>query len=96
MGWKGWRPKFYPAIPLWRMNWNFDDRYAAFMLLALQEYEGLSGEAWQDTIDAVRRILRNLPDNGPHVFHRLWKRIALPKGHARQKEMPWTDCACWS
>lgn len=51
-----------------------------WMLLALKECESTLGEPWQDTIDEVRRIIRNLPDNGPHLLHLLWKRIVPLKG----------------
>jgi Transposase IS66 family len=51
-----------------------------WMMLALKECETTLGEAWQDTIDEVRRIIRNLPDDGPHLLHLLWKRIVPPKG----------------
>jgi len=51
-----------------------------WMMLALQESEAALGEAWQDTIDEVRRIIRHLPDHGPHLLHLLWKRIVPPKG----------------
>jgi hypothetical protein len=46
-----------------------------WMMLALKECETTLGEPWQDTIDEVRRIIRNLPNNGPHLLHLLWKRI---------------------
>jgi hypothetical protein len=46
-----------------------------WMMLALKECESTLGEAWQDTIDEVRRIIRTLPENGPHLLHLLWKRI---------------------
>lgn len=46
-----------------------------WMMLALKECETTLGEPWQDTIDEVRRILRTLPENGPHLLHLLWKRI---------------------
>ena len=51
-----------------------------WMMLALKECETVLGEAWQDTIDEIRRIIRNLPDNGPHLLHLLWKRIVPPTG----------------
>jgi hypothetical protein len=51
-----------------------------WMMLALKECETTLGEAWQDTIDEVRRIIRNLPEDGPHLLHLLWKRIVPPKG----------------
>jgi hypothetical protein len=51
-----------------------------WMMLDLKECETVLGEPWQDTIDEVRRIIRNLPDNGPHLLHLLWKRIVPPKG----------------
>lgn len=44
-------------------------------MLALKECESTLGEPWQDTIDEVRRIIRTLPENGPHLLHLLWKRI---------------------
>jgi hypothetical protein len=46
-----------------------------WMMLALKECE-----TWQETIDEVRRILHNLPNDGPHLLHLLWKRIVPPKG----------------
>jgi len=46
-----------------------------WMLLALKDCETTLGEPWQDTIDEVRRMIRTLPDNGPHLLHLLWKRI---------------------
>jgi hypothetical protein len=33
------------------------------MMLALKECETALGEAWEDTIDEVRRIIRMLPEN---------------------------------
>lgn len=51
-----------------------------WMMLTLKECETTLGEAWQDTIDEVRRIIRTLPDNGPHLLHLLWKRIVPPAG----------------
>jgi hypothetical protein len=51
-----------------------------WMMLALKECETTLGEAWQDTIDEVRRIIRVLPENGPHLLHLLWKRIVPPPG----------------
>jgi hypothetical protein len=51
-----------------------------WMMLALKECETTLGEAWQDTIDEVRRIIRTLPNDGPHLLHLLWKRIVPPKG----------------
>ena len=51
-----------------------------WMMLALKECETFLGEPWQDTIDEVRRIIRTLPDDGPHLLHLLWKRIVPPKG----------------
>ena len=51
-----------------------------WMMLALKECETTLGEPWQETIDEVRRILRNLPNTGPHLLHLLWKRIVPPKG----------------
>lgn len=51
-----------------------------WMMLSIKECETILGEAWQDRIDEVRHILRNLPDNGPHLLHLLWKRIVPPKG----------------
>jgi hypothetical protein len=51
-----------------------------WMMLALKAYEAILGEAWQDTIDEVRRIIRALPENGPHLLHLLWKRIVPPGG----------------
>lgn len=51
-----------------------------WMMLALKECETTLGEAWQDTIDEVRRILRTLPENGPHLLHLLWKRIVPRDG----------------
>ena len=51
-----------------------------WMMLALKECETVLGEAWQDTIDEVRRILRHLPEDGPRLLHLLWKRIVPPKG----------------
>jgi len=51
-----------------------------WMMLAVKEYETVLGEDWQDTIDEIRRIIRNLPDNGPHLLHLLWKRIIPPSG----------------
>jgi hypothetical protein len=46
-----------------------------WMMLTLKECETILGEPWQDTIDEVRRIIRTLPNNGPHLLHLLWKRI---------------------
>jgi hypothetical protein len=46
-----------------------------WMMLTLKECEAILGEAWQDTIDEVRRIIRHLPENGPHLLHLLWRRI---------------------
>jgi len=46
-----------------------------WMMLTLKECEKALGEPWQDTIDEVRRIIRNLPNNGPHLLYLLWKRI---------------------
>jgi hypothetical protein len=46
----------------------------------LKEVETILGEPWLDTLDEVRRILHNLPDNGPQLLHLLWKRIAIPPG----------------
>jgi len=51
-----------------------------WMMLTLKECATTLGEAWQDTIDEVRRIIRHLPENGPHLLHLLWKRIVPPKG----------------
>jgi hypothetical protein len=51
-----------------------------WMMLALTECETVLGEAWQETIDEVRRIIRHLPEEGPHLLHLLWKRIVPPKG----------------
>jgi hypothetical protein len=51
-----------------------------WMMLALKECETTLGEAWQDTIDEVRRIIRTLPENGPHLLHLLWKRVVPPAG----------------
>jgi transposase-like protein len=51
-----------------------------WMMLTLKECETILGEAWQDTIDEVRRILHNLPEDGPHLLHLLWKRIVPPDG----------------
>jgi hypothetical protein len=51
-----------------------------WMMRTLKECETSLGQPWQDTIDEVRRIIRNLPDNGPHLLHLLWKRIVPPKG----------------
>jgi hypothetical protein len=51
-----------------------------WMMLALKECETVLGETWQDTIDEVRRIIRQLPPDGPHLLHLLWKRIVPPKG----------------
>jgi hypothetical protein len=51
-----------------------------WMMLALKECETILGEAWQDTIDEVRRIIRHLPEDGPHLLHLLWKRMVPPKG----------------
>ena len=51
-----------------------------WMMLALKECETTLGEAWQDTIDEVRRIIHNLPEDGPHLLHLLWKRIIPLKG----------------
>jgi hypothetical protein len=48
-------------------------------MAALKESEAVLGEAWQDTIDEVRRIIRHLPDNGPRLLHLLWKRIVPAK-----------------
>lgn len=46
-----------------------------WMMLALKDCETTLGDAWQDTLDEVRRIIRTLPENGPHLLHLLWKRI---------------------
>jgi len=46
-----------------------------WMMLTLKECETTLGEPWQDTIDEIRRIIRTLPENGPHLLHLLWKRI---------------------
>lgn len=51
-----------------------------WMTVTLKECETGLGEVWQDTMDEVRRIIRNLPDNGPHLLHLLWKRIVPPDG----------------
>jgi Transposase IS66 family len=51
-----------------------------WMMLTLKECETTLGEPWQDTIDEVRRIIRLLPENGPHLLHLLWKRIVPPSG----------------
>jgi hypothetical protein len=51
-----------------------------WMMLTLKECETTLGEPWQDTIDEVRRILRHLPENGPHLLHLLWKRIVPLEG----------------
>jgi hypothetical protein len=51
-----------------------------WMMLALKECETTLGEAWQDTLDEVRRIIRTLPENGPHLLHLLWKRIVPVPG----------------
>ena len=51
-----------------------------WMMLALKECETTLGEAWQDTIDEVRRIIHHLPEDGPRLLHFLWKRIVPPKG----------------
>jgi DNA-directed RNA polymerase subunit RPC12/RpoP len=51
-----------------------------WMMLALKECETVLGETWQETIDEVRRILRDLPKDGPHLLHLLWMRIIPPKG----------------
>lgn len=50
-----------------------------WMMRMLKECETALGENWQATIDEVRRILRSLPDDGPHLLHLLWKRIVPPK-----------------
>jgi hypothetical protein len=50
------------------------------MMLTLKECETTLGETWQDTLDEVRRIIRTLPENGPHLLHLLWKRIVPPAG----------------
>lgn len=51
-----------------------------WMMLALKECETTLGEPWQDTINQVRHIIRNLPEDGPHLLHLLWKQIVPPKG----------------
>ena len=51
-----------------------------WMMLTLKECETILGEPWQDTIDEVRRIIRHLPNDGPHLLHLLWKRIVPPNG----------------
>ena len=51
-----------------------------WMMRMLKECETALGEPWQATIDEVRRILRSLPEDGPHLLHLLWKRIVPPKG----------------
>jgi hypothetical protein len=51
-----------------------------WMMLTLKECETVLGEAWQDPIDEIRRIIHNLPQNGPHLLHLLWKRIVIPPG----------------
>lgn len=56
-----------------------------WMMLTLKECETTLGEAWQDTIDEVRRIIRHLPENGPHLLHLLWKRI-VPLDGPRTEE----------
>lgn len=56
-----------------------------WMMLTLKECETCLGEPWQDTIDEVRRIIRNLPNNGPHLLHLLWKRI-VPIDGPRSEE----------
>lgn len=58
-----------------------------WMMLALKEDETTLGEAWQDTLDEVRRIIRTLPDNGPHLLHLLWKRIVPPAGERTPEGM---------
>ena len=51
-----------------------------WMMQTLKELEGILGEAWQDPIDEVRRIIRTLPQDGPHLLHLLWKRVVPPSG----------------
>ena len=58
-----------------------------WMMLTLHECEGILGESWQDTIDEIRRIIRTLPDNGPHLLHLLWKRIVPPAGERTPEGM---------
>jgi hypothetical protein len=50
------------------------------MILALKKCKTVLGETSQETIDEVRRILRDLPKDGPHLLYLLWKRIVPPKG----------------
>ena len=50
------------------------------MMQTLKELEGILGEAWQEPIDEVRRIIRTLPNDGPHLLHLLWKRVVPPSG----------------
>ena len=51
-----------------------------WMMLALKECKTVLGETWLETIDEVRRILRDLPKDGPHLLHLLWMQIVPPKG----------------
>lgn len=51
-----------------------------WMMRALKDLEDILGQSWLDTLDELRRIIRTLPENAPHLLHLMWKRILIPAG----------------